>query len=185
MNPFDVLLLALALMLTLAGAIWGATRILAGMVGFAVAFLLGLRLADRGPDWFGAWIAEPEWARLAAFSVVFLGVALAAAIAAFVLRRFLQTVMLGWADRLAGAGVGLAMALLASVALLVPLTALPPEDRPVLEDSVLAPWALGVAGWLGGLVPGEIAERFGEKAEALRRSWEERDGEEDEDGPQR
>ena len=188
MNPFDVLLLSLALLLTLGGALFGAARILAGMAGFAVAFVLGMRFADRGPEWFGAWIGEPEWSRLAAFAVVFLGVVIAAAIAAFVLRRFLRSVMLGWADRLVGAAVGFVMALLAGIALMIPLTALPPDDRPVLDDSMLAPWTLKVAGGLGALVPGEMAERFGEKAGALKRLWKERDGmeeQEEENGAQR
>ena len=116
-----------------------------------------------------------EWARLAAFTVVFLGAMIAAALLSFLLRRFLKAIHLRWADRLAGASVGAAVAVLAGVALMVPLAALPPTETPVLEDSVLAPYALEAATWLHGLLPDDLGERMQAKQEALRKAWRERD----------
>jgi uncharacterized membrane protein required for colicin V production len=182
-NPYDIVLLVLMAGLALMGALWGVTRLAAGVVGFFVAFLLGLRLSGRGPGWFGGWIQSEEGARLAAFFLVFLGVMLLAAVTAFLLRRFLKKLLLGWADRAAGALVGALAGLLAGAALAVPLTALSPVDRPLLRDSVLAPYALGAADLIRHLVPDELAEEYREKREALKEAWLEGTRGESRDGP--
>ena len=173
-SPFDVMLLVLIVVMAIAGAIWGLVRVGAGLLGFVLAFFLGLRLAESGPVWFAAWVESPEWARLMAFFLVFFGVMMAAALVAYGLRRFLRAVRLGWADRLAGAALGVFSALVIGAALTLPLTALPPQDEPVLQDSLLAPYSLYAADVLRSLVPDELERQYREKSQALRRAWEER-----------
>lgn len=185
MNPFDLVLLVLMGILALMGALWGITRMAAAFLGFLVAFFLGLKAASYGPVWFGGWIERPEWARLTAFLLVFFGVMVAAALLAFLLRRLLRAILLGWADRLAGALVGVVIALLVGAALAVPLTALPPTDEPILDDSVLAPYALGAADFIRHLIPADLAEQYHQKSRALRDAWRESTRDEEDDGSHR
>lgn len=173
MNPFDLILLVLLVVLAVAGAVWGLVRVGASLLGFVLAFFLGLRFSASGPVWFAAWIDSPEWARLVAFFVVFFAVMIGTSLAAYALRRFLKAVLLGWADRLAGAGLGVVGALLIGAALTVPLTALPPREEPVLADSLLAPYSLYAADMVRYLIPDELERQYREKSQALRRRWSE------------
>lgn len=171
MNPYDIVLLVLMGGLALMGLLWGVTRMAAALVGFFVAFFLGLRLSASGPSWLGSWIESDDQARLAAFFLVFFGVMTVVAVGAFLLRRFLKKILLGWADRVAGGLVGVLAGLLAGAALAVPLTALSPAGEPLLRDSVLAPYALGAADVIRHLVPEDLAEEYRQKREELKETW--------------
>jgi uncharacterized membrane protein required for colicin V production len=99
--------------------------------------------------------------RLAAFAIIFLGVALAAAVAAWLIGRALGAVHLRWADRLAGAGVGLILGLILICALTVPLVALwPPDGGALMRDAALAPYAAAGGEYLVALVPEPMHSRF-------------------------
>ncbi|MFQ5719555.1 MAG: CvpA family protein [Acidobacteriota bacterium] len=174
MNPFDLVLLVLIVVLAVVGAVWGIVRIGASLLGFLLAFFVGLRVAPLGPDWFSGWIASAGWARLAAFFVAFCSITIGTALVAYGLRRFIRAVLMGWADRVAGAVAGLLAALLIGAALTVPLTALPPHGEPLLEDSLLAPYSLYAADMVRFLVPADLERQYREKAWSLRRAWERR-----------
>ncbi len=100
-----------------------------------------------------------------------LPLALGTALTAYALRRFLKAVLLGWADRLAGAAMGVFGALLIGAALTVPLTAMPPREEPILANSLLAPYSLYAADVVRYLVPDELERQYREKSRELRRRW--------------
>ena len=173
MNAFDLVLLVLTGVLALGGALWGIGRMVISLLGFLVAFFLGLRMAERGPAWLGGVINSPEWARLTAFFVVFVGIMLVAAGAAYLMRHFLRTVLLGLPDRIAGAVAGVLVAVMIGAAMTVPLTALPPQEEPILHDSLLAPYSLYAADFMRYLIPTEVERQYRVKSLALRLAWEE------------
>lgn len=173
MNPFDITLLALMAIFALVGAVWGFTRMVAGLAGFVLAFVLGLRFSVNGDVWFGNGISE-GWGRLAAFFVVFFGVMLATTVVAFIFRRFLKVIMLGWADRLTGAAIGTLAALLLGAALTFPLTALAPEDQPLLSNSKLAPYAMRAADVVRHAIPDDLRQEYEEKKEILLKEWDDK-----------
>ena len=92
---------------------------LAGVVfAFALAFHFYQPLAVS----LSQWIENPAYAKIAAFAAIFILVMLAAFALVSLVRFILRLLFLGWADRLCGAFVGLAIGGLVPAAILALLT---------------------------------------------------------------
>jgi len=174
MNIFDIVLLVLACCLVLVGMIKGLVRILIGVAALIAAFVLAARFHQPLADALSGIAIGLEPRRLIAYLLIFLGVMLAGAVIAFVLRKLLKAAMLSWADRLGGAAVGLVAAMLAAALIILPLVAYSPFGEKALTDSMLAPYVMVVADMANTLVPEELSERYRNKVEDLRRYWRER-----------
>lgn len=89
----------------------GLRRGLIGMVLPLVGLVIGVILAGRFHDTVGGWlpIDNPEYAGWAGYAIIVVAVLIVSVIIAVVLRRFIRLVLLGWVDRLGGAGLGLAL----------------------------------------------------------------------------
>ena len=89
----------------------GLRRGLIGMVLPLVELIIGVILAGRFHDTVGGWlpIDNPEYAGWAGYAIIVVAVLIVSVIIAVVLRRFIRLVLLGWVDRLGGAGLGLAL----------------------------------------------------------------------------
>jgi membrane protein required for colicin V production len=174
MNTFDIVLLVLGCCLVLLGMFKGLVRILIGVAALVAAFALAARFHQPLADRLSAIDIGVEPRRLIAYLLIFLGVMLAGAVLAFMLRKLLKAAMLSWADRLGGAAIGLVAALLAAALIVLPLVAYSPFGEKVLADSLLAPYVMVVADIANALVPQELSERYRDKVDDLRRYWRER-----------
>jgi membrane protein required for colicin V production len=173
-NGFDIALTVLIAIFVLLGLIKGLTRVLIGLGALVAAFLL----ASHFHRPFAAtltWIdLADEVVKLIAYLLIFFGTMVAGALVAWVVRKLLKAAMLSWADRLAGAAVGLLAATLVAAWLVLPVVAYSPAGERALRDSVLAPYVTVVADVARGLVPAELSESYEEKVEELRRYWRDR-----------
>ena len=172
MNGFDIAVLAIVAVAVLIGAAKGIVRILIGFAALVFAFLLASHF--HGPL-SAMWVdtgEEPSAAlKLAAWVLVFFAVMLVGGAVAFIFRRLLKVAMLGWADRLAGAALGLLAAALAASLVMLPLVAYTPKGETILSGSRLAPYVTAIADWVNVLVPAELSERYRERIQELRRHW--------------
>ena len=175
MNGFDTVLLVVIALLVLVGLLKGLTRLVIGVGALVAAVLLATRFHPpvAAAIASAANLAEPM-ATVAACAAIFLGTMLAGALVAYVMRRTLKAAMLGWADRLAGAAVGLIAALLAAGLLLVPAVGRVPAAEGLLRESVLAPYVAAVADMARHLVPDPLSAEYRERMDALRGYWLER-----------
>ena len=94
----------------------------------------------------------------AGFVVVFLGIALAFTLAAWLLRKLLEGLSLSWLDRFLGGGLGLvrAAAILGVLAVAIEGAG----SFPAAHRSVTYPWALEAGRWLLNAVPPDTLERL-------------------------
>jgi len=90
---------------------------------------------------------------------------------AWLVGRILKLAMLSWADRLAGAALGLLGALVAAALVAHPIVAAAPGGSRLLNGSRLAPYVTVVADLANALAPRDLAERYTEGIGALRRAW--------------
>ena len=171
MNGFDIALLIVASVLAVTGLVKGLVRILVGFVALIAAFLLA-------SQFHGSVAAQMDWMSLPepvllliAYASIFVGVMLAGAVVAYLVRRLLRAAMLGWADRLGGAALGLATAVLMATLFVLPLIAYTEAGNAMLRRSVLAPYVAGVADLAAPLVPEGLAELYDQRIEALRQYW--------------
>ncbi len=172
LNAFDLLLLVLIGLLVLVGLLKGFTRLLIGIGALVAAFILAARFHGVGAAAVRGAMDMPEpAANLVGYLAIFLGTMLAGALLGRVMRGVLRAAMLGWADRLAGAGAGLVAALLAAALIVLPVIAYVPTGERLLRDSVLAPYVTLFADVATQLVPEELAEQYQERMDALRQYW--------------
>jgi len=173
MNGFDIVVLVAAGVLAILGLVQGVIRLLVGIAAMVVAFILASRFHQPLAD---LWVAEPNaWLRIGAYVAIFFGVLLTGGLVAWLLRALIKAAMLGWADRFAGAAVGLAAAALVMALLILPVVAYTPGGETVLRDSVLAPYLLVVSDLFNRLAPKDLAERYREGVNDLRQLWSEAD----------
>jgi len=173
MNTFDIVLLTFACVLVVVGMFKGLVRILLGLAALVAAFALAARYHEGLADRLGVNVSI-EALRLLAYLLIFLGVMLAGGLAAYLTRRLLKAAMLGWADRLGGAALGFAVAMLAAALVVLPVVAYSPYGERVLAHSVLAPYITVVADIATSVVPEDLSSRYKKKVEDLRRYWQER-----------
>ena len=171
MNQFDIALLIVACVLVLIGVWKGLVRILIGIAALIAAFALAARFHQPLADRLG-WIRLPdEPLMLIAYVLIFFGVMLAGGLVAYLLRKLLKAAMLGWADRLAGAALGLVATALAAALLVLPVVAYSPSGNTLLRESALAPYVAAVADLASPLVPRDLSDLYHERMEDLRRFW--------------
>jgi len=174
MNTFDIVLLAFACVLVVVGMFKGLVRILLGLAALMAAFALAARYHEGLADRLAGVDISIEALRLLAYLLIFLGVMLAGGLAAYLARKVLKAAMLSWADRLGGAALGFAVAMLAAALIVLPVVAYSPYGKQILAQSILAPYITVVADMATSLAPEELSSRYKEKVEDLRRYWQEK-----------
>ena len=171
MNGFDIALLVLLGVLVVVGLMKGLVRILVGLLAVVAAFFVASHghrpLAER----VGTVDLAPEVLQLLAYLALFVVVLLAGGVLAWLLRKILRVSMLGWADRLAGGALGLAVALLATALVLLPTVAYAPGGASWLAGSRLAPYVTAVADLAVQAAPDDLADAYRRGMDSLRQVW--------------
>ncbi|NIM00694.1 MAG: hypothetical protein GTO30_16445 [Acidobacteria bacterium] len=173
MNGFDIFLLVLACLLVLVGVIKGIVRILIGIAALVAAFALAAYYHQPLAERLGVLDVSDGVLRLIAYTLIFIGVMLTGGLLAYLTRKIIKASMLSWADRTAGAVVGLVAAALVAALLVLPVVAYSPWGPKALGDSMLAPYIVGVAEAAAAVAPPEMAERYREGVEDLKKIWNE------------
>jgi membrane protein required for colicin V production len=174
MNQFDVVLLVLACILVVIGMFKGLVRILIGIAALVGAFAVAARFHQPLADQLSGFSISPGALNLISYVLLFLGVMIAGGLLAYLLRKLLKAAMLSWADRAAGAALGLVAAIMVSALLILPLVAYSDFGGRMLQQSVLAPYVTAVADMASPLVPADLSRLYRERMEDLRRFWRDR-----------
>jgi membrane protein required for colicin V production len=175
LNGLDFALLGLLALLALAGLLKGLTRLGIGVVALVAAFVLAAHFHEPVAEVLaGRTALSGPVLMLVAYLSIFLATMLAGGLLAFLARRLVQAAMLSWADRLAGAAVGLVAATLLAALIVLPVVAYWPAGARALEDSALAPYLAVVADVANRFVPEKLSTHYRKGVESLRRHWRER-----------
>lgn len=148
MNWMDIGILAFLGIAALAGLYTGMVKMLFFVAGIAVGTVMAgnysAALATHLP-----FIPRAELARVVAFLIIFLAVMIAAAVAAGALQKLLSFIMLGWANHLAGAILGLVVgAAICGVLLVLGARFGTTGIRDAIETSALAQLLVSLFGFL-------------------------------------
>lgn len=172
MAAFDLSACVLILLLLIYGMVRGVIRLTLSFAGLAAGWALAVRYDEPLAARFAARPAQPppgpDLIRLASAACIFIAVVVAAWILAWLIVRALGAVKLRFLDRMAGAGLGVLMAIMLICALTIPLLAhTPPDGGALLRQSVLAPYAIAGGDYLTILVPDDLKARFDARARAF------------------
>jgi membrane protein required for colicin V production len=105
MSWLDIVILIIIVVPTLIGLKIGIIKAFLTAVGVVV----GVILAGRFYGQFAGiltFISQPGWAKIAAFAIILIGVMVIFSIAAFLIKKIVSAMLLGWANHLCGAVLG-------------------------------------------------------------------------------
>jgi len=161
----------LACLLVVVGVVKGIVRILIGIAALVAAFALAAYYHQPLASRLGVLDVSEGILRLIAYALIFIGVMLAGGVVTYLMRKLIKASMLSWADRTAGAAVGLVAAAMAAALVVLPVVAYSPWGPQALGDSLLAPYVIGVAEAAATVAPPEMAERYRQGVEDLKKIW--------------
>ncbi len=171
MNSLDIVLLVVAGILVVFGLVKGFIRILVTTVALVVAFLVASHFHVGLAERLTILRLSTAVLHLIAFALIFLGIMLVGGLLAWLLRNLAKAAMLGWADRLTGAALGLVAGALAGALIVLPLAAYVPRGASLLETSRLAPYVSAVADLVNLTTPADLAARYRAGIEKVRKLW--------------
>ena len=111
MNWLDPVILAGVAIIALVGWRIGGLHIGVMGAGIIAGIALASRLHDRVSPLFSRFISSENGAEIAAFILIFSLVIIASAAIGFAVHIILRRLMLGWAEKVVGLGLGVAIAL--------------------------------------------------------------------------
>ena len=140
------------------GALRGLVREVIALAAWVLAFVWAQVHAETVAAWLPAGLSVPVVRLAAGFALIFVGVAVAGALLAWLLGRFLQAVGLRPIDRILGSGFGLlrGVVLLLGVSLIVVATGL--QSQAWWAASPTAAQLTRTLNQIKPLLPGALAE---------------------------
>jgi len=153
LNLFDYLLIAIA-GLSMVLSLWrGFVREIISLIGLVIAFLTASRISGMAGDFLHDWIPNATAADIAGFAVVFVAVMVIVGLIGALIRKLVDMADLTATDRTLGVFFGLARALLLIGLFFLIYTSYATTDKPWLEKSRLAPYAIDLSNMLGKAIP--------------------------------
>jgi membrane protein required for colicin V production len=156
------------------GLLWGLLRGIVRITVAAFAWVAALLLAS----WFHRHLASVlvvtglslRVLRVGAYVGIFLAVLFVGGLVGFLLRKLVRAARLGFADRVAGAAVGVAAGSAVAAFLLVPLVAYAGGGT-ALAGSTLAPYVSVLSDVAAKFVPESLARDYRHSVRELRQRW--------------
>ena len=105
MSWLDIVIIVILIIPTFMGFKAGIVKMLFSIAGIIVGIILAGQFSDSLAGVL-PFIADPGWAKVAAFVIILVVVMVIAAVLAAVIKWALSAVLLGWVNRLGGAVLG-------------------------------------------------------------------------------
>ena len=155
------LVIVLVVVLSAIISLWrGFVREFVSLLTWIAAFWVAMVYAQRIDSWFERFISAPSMRVVLAFFLLFVGTLLAGAMVNHFAGLAVQRTGLTGTDRGLGIlfGTFRGVVIVAVAVLLAGLTSIPGD--PWWQASSLLQWFEGVAMWMTGFLPPELAEHF-------------------------
>jgi membrane protein required for colicin V production len=151
-NLLDAGIALIFILFFVRGLLRGMISEIAGLVGIFLAFFIAAKHYPHVVPHVQRFIANPDGATVVAYALTFTVVLVGIALAAVVIRKFMNLTFTAWVDYVGGAVVGCAEALLLCSLALVVLRRYTP-DLPMLRTSLLAPHISQIADLITPYIP--------------------------------
>ncbi|MGC2639925.1 MAG: CvpA family protein [Acidobacteriaceae bacterium] len=165
---FDVLIFVVLLVCVVSAARSGLVVEVFELAGLILGLLLASWDYQQLMPWVGSWIHSLPMAQAASFLLFAVGVMIVAAVVGRIVRWTMQSMGLGWADRIAGAAFGLVKGcVLVTIAVMVVAAFWPQATW--LRHSRLAPSFLAMAHSAAAVAPADLERRIREGVVVLKK----------------
>jgi membrane protein required for colicin V production len=171
MNALDIVIGVVLVYCLIRGIFRGLIEEVSSVVGVIGGFYGAYTYYPQAARLLGRWIANPAYASILGFLLIFTLVVVLVGILGIVVKYLMNIASLGWSDRLLGSLVGAFKGVLIVSVLLLALTAFLPKGTPVIRDSRLAPYASRVSEALAMMISDDIKTQYSDKMKVLRDAW--------------
>jgi len=172
MNWFDLVLLVILAVSTIAGLRTGFARVVIGLAATIVGLLAGFWCYRIVGAKLTPFVSTPALADILGFLIILFGVVLAGALLATLLAKLFRWVGLSWFDHFLGGVAGLLRGVLMVAALSAVVVAFVPSPTPsFLAQSRILPYASEVAAALAQAAPKDLKDSFLQQWENLKQFW--------------
>jgi membrane protein required for colicin V production len=165
MNSLDYILIAILAFALVRGFVRGLILEVAAVLGILAGFVVAGHYHPVLSHFLGSRFPSLPHAVFLGYALVFLATWLAVALLGLLASKLARALLLGWADRLLGAAVGLFKGTLAAAVLVTVLTLFLPGGSKILGHSLLAPYLQKAGSHLVRLAPAAVAGLYQEKQE--------------------
>ena len=159
MNWADYVIVLIIIVSALISLWRGFLREVVSLVTWVVGFWVALRFAAQVGDAFKV-IHNPSARVIIGFTILFVSVLIVGMLVNLLISKLMAHIGAGASDRTLGAifGVVRGVVVVAVLVIMAGFTALPRD--PWWRESRLIPYAQATAGWMRGLLPGQVADRM-------------------------
>lgn len=169
MNIVDLIIMAVICFFLIRGIFRGLTRELASIVGVISGFYAAFVFSPVAVSLFPDRIAAGPYAGILGYAAVFCGVFLFIHLLGWLIRKLLGIIMLGWVDRVLGAGFGAVKGALVLVVVLFVVTRFVQPESSVWKQSLLYGYGARAAEAMAGVVSDRMPAPVKSKIERLRK----------------
>ncbi len=171
LNRLDIILIIIFVFFVLRGFIKGGISVLFGSAGFVAGFFvafqyykaLGLIIHSAIPAW--------NHTDIIGFALLFFLTWFSIGGIGYWIGKVLKNFGLGLIDRLLGALVGFAIALIVSACIITCATLFLPSNHPFIVKSRIAPYSSQGISLMYSLIPDEVKRELIKKQKAVRKYW--------------
>lgn len=171
MNFFDLCVLIILGFCLVRGGFKGLVREVSGIVGVVAGFYGAHTYYMRLTPYVESLIPSVQIQKLVCFFVLFCLILIAVGLLAFLIRKLLHIVFLGWVDRTFGAVFGAAKGVLIATVLFIMTASFVPDGITHMKDSRTAPYLSKVADALTLFISQNSKTDLSSKLEGLKKTW--------------
>ncbi len=171
MNPFDIGIVTIVGFCLIRGLFRGFIKELFSIIGVLGGFYAACIYYSEVTKFLSTWVSNLSYLNIISFLVIFCVVFIFINILGVIIKYLLNIVLLGWLDRIFGAGFGAVKGILIASILLMALATFLPECEPILKSSWISPKVTLVAENMANVVPKEMKRRFIAKIEECKKAW--------------
>ena len=139
MNLLDIIIITATAFLVVRGIFRGFFREIGSLAGVILGIWLATRFQPQMTEYLARYLPSGALLPLMSFASIFVFVLILCNLAGWGMKLILKKVLLGWADRLLGAGLAVLKGIIITYLVIVLLTFFLPSQTPLIAGSRLAP----------------------------------------------
>jgi len=171
MNPVDIGIAAIIAFCVIRGFFRGFIKEVFSLVGALAGFYIACIYYGDAATYLMRWAPTFPYLNIISFVVIFIAVFILISLLGTGFRYLLNIVFLGWVDRVCGLLFGAIKGVLIGSMLLLALTVFVPQSAWMIKSSKFAPEVTRVSEKMIGIVPPEVKQKFLDKIEVFRKTW--------------
>ncbi|MFC1821687.1 CvpA family protein [Thermodesulfobacteriota bacterium] len=138
MNPLDIIIIAVMAFLLVRGIFRGFIREVTSLAGLVLGILLASRFQPQMSDYLKSHIPSTPYLPLISFAVIFVVILISCNLLGWFLKQVIKKALLGWADRVLGAGFAMLKGLILVYLVIILLTFFHPGATTLIAKSKMA-----------------------------------------------